>query len=266
MPTAVSYLSAVSEADARARVASTPPTTTPALSLSSSLTSSSDDVVLDDASEFDNSDGLVLPLNPPTSEQVFTMAHTEFGHCANDRDRYQSQHPPGAIVNAAKEQDLPYYILLSTYISYIILICIGHVRTRALNISSYNYLGFAQSSGGCADAVEESLKQYGVSSCGTNDLHVLGEALVARFVGMEGALISSMGFATNSTFIHEMVGKGCLVISDELNHASIRFGVRLSDANVQMFKHNDMNSLEALLKEVISQGSPRRIDRGRRSC
>ena len=370
MPTAVSYLSAVSEADARARVASTPPTTTPALSLSSSLTSSSDDVVLgdDDASVYDNSDGLVLPLHPPTSEQVFTTAHTEFGHCANDRYRYQSQHPPGAIVKAAEEQDPPYYILLSTYISYLILICIGHVRdfvgkrlnpssykhlmphdvsfffsfffvspvvrvfrtygscpvaspqgyaplnsdfdsfytrrlktrlddcfsnpitgvagrtvlvldrhsddfnrthtltgarTRALNISSYNYLGFAQSSGGCADAVEESLKRYGVSSCGsrlhagTNDLHILGEALVARFVGMEDALISSMGFATNSTFIPAMVGKGCLVISDELNHASIRFGVRLSDANVRMFKHNDMNSLEALLKEVISQGQPK---------
>jgi serine palmitoyltransferase len=102
-------------------------------------------------------------------------------------------------------------------------------RTRALNISSYNYLGFAQATGGCADAVEESLKRYGISSCGTrleggtNDLHVLGEALVAKFVGMEDALISSMGFATNSTFIPAMVGKGCLVISDELNHASIRF-------------------------------------------
>jgi serine palmitoyltransferase len=136
-------------------------------------------------------------------------------------------------------------------------------RTRALNISSYNYLGFAQSIGGCADAVEESLKRYGVSSCGsrlhggTNDLHVLGEALVARFVGMEDALISSMGFATNSTFIPALVGKGCLVISDELNHASIRFGVRLSGANIRMFKHNDTNSLEALLKEVISQGQPK---------
>jgi Aminotransferase class I and II len=47
------------------------------------------------------------------------------------------------------------------------------------------------------------------------------------------------------------------VISDELNHASIRFGVRISNANVRMFKHNDMQSLEALLKEVISQGQPK---------
>jgi serine palmitoyltransferase len=136
-------------------------------------------------------------------------------------------------------------------------------KTRALNISSYNYLGFAQARGGCADAVEESIKRYGISTCGprleggTSDLHVSGEALVAKFVGMEDALLSSMGFATNSTIIPALVNKGCLVISDELNHASIRFGVRLSGANVRMFKHNDMGELESLLKEVISQGQPK---------
>jgi len=138
----------------------------------------------------------------------------------------------------------------------------GH-KTRTLNISSYNYLGFAQARGGCADAVEEVIKRYGVSTCGTRldsgttDLHVTAEALVAKFVGMEDALISSMGFATNSTFIPAIAGKGCLVISDELNHASIRIGVRFSGASVRMFKHNDMGSLETLLREVISQGQPR---------
>ncbi len=136
-------------------------------------------------------------------------------------------------------------------------------RTRALNISSYNYLGFAQARGGCADAVEESIKRYGISSLssrlegGTTDLHTIGEALVAKFIGMEDALICSMGFATNSTTIPALVGKGCLVISDELNHASIRFGTRISGASVRMFRHNSMKSLEALLKEVISQGQPK---------
>jgi len=85
----------------------------------------------------------------------------------------------------------------------------------------------------------------------------MAEALVAQFVGMEDALISSMGFATNSAYIPALVGKGCLVISDEFNHASIRFGTRLSGANVRMFKHNDMKSLENLLREVISQGQPK---------
>ena len=136
-------------------------------------------------------------------------------------------------------------------------------KTRALNISSYNYLGFAQARGGCADAVEESIKRYGVAACGSrleggsNELHLTAEALVARFVGMEDSLISSMGFATNSTFIPALAGKGSLVISDEFNHASIRFGVRTSGAHVRMFKHNDMQSLESLLREVISQGQPK---------
>ena len=135
--------------------------------------------------------------------------------------------------------------------------------TRALNISSYNYLGFAQAQGGCADAAEESLRRYGVSTCGarleggTSDLHVTGEALIARFLGQEDALVSSMGFATNSTVIPALVSKGCLIISDEYNHASIRFGVRLSGANVRTFKHNNMDSLESLLREVISQGQPK---------
>lgn len=136
-------------------------------------------------------------------------------------------------------------------------------KTRALNVSSYNYLGFAQAKGGCADAVEEGTRRYGLGACGsrleggTIDLHQQGEALVAKFIGHEDALLSSMGFATNSTIIPALVGKGCLVISDEFNHASIRFGVRLSGASVRMFKHNDMESLESLLREVISQGQPK---------
>lgn len=136
-------------------------------------------------------------------------------------------------------------------------------RTRALNISSYNYLGFAQARGGCADVVEESIKRYGVTTCGTrleggtNEVHKVAENLVAQFTGQEDSLICSMGFATNSTLIPSLVSKGCLVISDELNHASIRFGVRLSGASVRMFKHNDMHSLESLLREVISQGQPK---------
>ena len=136
-------------------------------------------------------------------------------------------------------------------------------RTRGLNISSYNYLGFAQARGGCADAVAESISRYGVSCCGSRleagslDIHQTAERLVAQFVGQEDSVISSMGFATNSTIIPALVGKGCLVISDEFNHASIRFGVRLSGASVRTFKHNNMKSFENLLREVISQGQPK---------
>lgn len=362
MSTATSYLSALPQADAGARNSITPPPSTPALSLSSSTTDSAPNTPPDEYQELNGhlngngsadefyfrakgngpggeGDGLLTPLHPPTSEQVFTTVHTEFGHCANESYRFISKHPPGAPFPKHVEQDPPYYILFTTYTSYLILIILGHLRdfvgkrlnpasykhliprdgyaplnsdfdsfytrrlktrmdecfsqpvtgvagrtiqildrispdynetmiltgsrTRALNISSYNYLGFAQARGGCADAVEEAINRYGVSSCGsrleggTNDLHQIGEALVARFVGMEDAIIGSMGFATNSAFIPALVSKGCLVVSDELNHASIRFGVRLSGAHVRMFKHNDMKSLESLLREAISQGQPK---------
>ena len=81
--------------------------------------------------------------------------------------------------------------------------------------------------------------------------------LVACFVGMGDALISSMGFATNSAFIPILVGKGHLIISGKFNHPSICVGVRQSGSHVCMFKHNDMKHLEGLLCEVISQGQPK---------
>jgi len=130
-------------------------------------------------------------------------------------------------------------------------------------MSSYNYLGFAQSEGPCADHVEEIVRKYGMSTsspralAGTNDLHIDLEDQVARFVGKESAMVFSMGFQTNATAFPALVGKGCLVISDELNHASIRFGARLSGAMIEMFKHNDVKDLERLLREAISQGQPR---------
>jgi serine palmitoyltransferase len=135
--------------------------------------------------------------------------------------------------------------------------------TQALNISSYNYLGFAQSRGGCNDSVEGILQTHGITAAGarcdtgTLDLHHQVERLIARFLGTEDATVISQGFATNSTTLPALVSKGSLVISDELNHSSIRFGARMSGAMVRQFKHNDMASLETLLRECISQGQPR---------
>jgi serine palmitoyltransferase len=83
------------------------------------------------------------------------------------------------------------------------------------------------------------------------------EDLIAKFVGKESAMVFSMGFGTNATIFPALVSKGCLIISDELNHASIRFGARLSGASIGMFKHNDMKQLEEKLREAISQGQPR---------
>lgn len=125
--TAASYLSAVSEADARARAHGGTPNSTPALSLSSSVTSSSEDTVLHEREE-QNEDGLAYPRVPPTSEQVFTTVHAEFGHCANESYRYTSQHNAAHPVKGVPEQDPPYYVLLTTYLSYILVILFGHLR------------------------------------------------------------------------------------------------------------------------------------------
>ena len=69
---------------------------------------------------------------------------------------------------------------------------------------------------------------------GTTEKHIELDRLVADFVGCEDAITFGMGFATNSVVIPALVGKGCLVLSDSLNHASIVSGVRGSGAKVKV--------------------------------
>ena len=61
---------------------------------------------------------------------------------------------------------------------------------------------------------------------------------MAHFVGTEDAITFGMGFATNTLNLPSLISKGCLVISDEKNHASVILGLRLSGATVRVFKHN----------------------------
>ncbi|XP_076312775.1 serine palmitoyltransferase 2-like isoform X2 [Tachypleus tridentatus] len=134
---------------------------------------------------------------------------------------------------------------------------------RVLNMGSYNYLGFAQTDGPCADAVEESIRHYGVgvgSTChelGNLDVHIKLQALVAEFLGVEDSIVFGMGFATNSTNIPTLVKKDCLIVSDELNHASLVLGCRLSGAVIQVVKHNDPIDLENKIREAIISGQPK---------
>ncbi|KAJ2784049.1 serine palmitoyltransferase component [Coemansia javaensis] len=138
----------------------------------------------------------------------------------------------------------------------------GRLRT-VLNLASYNYLGFAQSEGPCADKVEAAIREGGVTQASTRSevgrtaLLAETEDMVARFVGSEAALIVSMGFATNALNIPALVSKGCLIISDELNHSSLVAGARLSGAAIRVFKHNDTRDLEKQLRRSIAQGQPR---------
>ncbi|KAL4656286.1 serine palmitoyltransferase 2-like [Arapaima gigas] len=139
----------------------------------------------------------------------------------------------------------------------------GKVVKEVINMGSYNYLGFAENTGPCAEAAAEAAAKYGVGVSSTRQemgnlsRHEELEKLVAKFLGVESAMTFGMGFATNSMNIPALAGKGCLILSDELNHASLVLGARLSGSTIRVFKHNNMQSLEKLLREAIVHGQPR---------
>ncbi|PIK60900.1 putative serine palmitoyltransferase 2 [Apostichopus japonicus] len=136
-------------------------------------------------------------------------------------------------------------------------------KKRCINLGSYNYLGFAENTGPRIELVKDSITHYGCGTgsprqeLGTLDIHQELESLVAEFTGQEDALTFGMGFATNALNIPALVGKGSLIISDKLNHASLILGIRLSGAAVRVFEHNDVKSLEKVLKKAVVEGQPR---------
>ena len=135
-------------------------------------------------------------------------------------------------------------------------------KVKALNMGSYNYLGFAENNGPSSKAAIQSIKDYGVASCssrqefGTMKCQLKLEQLLAEFLGVESAITFGMGFATNALNIPTLVGKNCLILSDELNHASLVLGSRLSGATIKVFKHNDTKDLENKIKKAIIEGHP----------
>jgi len=139
----------------------------------------------------------------------------------------------------------------------------GNTHKNVINLGSYNYLGFAENNGVCAEEAVQTAKKYGVGVASTRqevgnlDIHEKTEKEWAKFLDVEDCMIYGMGFATNSTNIPALVGKGCLILSDELNHASLVLGCRLSGANVKVFKHNNMQDLESRLRDAIAYGQPR---------
>ncbi|KAK5612731.1 Serine palmitoyltransferase 2 [Crenichthys baileyi] len=130
-------------------------------------------------------------------------------------------------------------------------------------MGSYNYLGFAENNADFLKTVSDKVQRYGAGVCSTRqeignlNIHEELEQLVAHFLGVESSMIFGMGFATNSMNIPALVGKGCLIVSDELNHTSLILGARLSGATIRVFKHNNMHSLEKLLREAVCSGQPR---------
>ncbi|XP_024415119.2 serine palmitoyltransferase 3 isoform X1 [Desmodus rotundus] len=139
----------------------------------------------------------------------------------------------------------------------------GRIIKDVINMGSYNFLGLAAKYDESMKTVKDVLEEYGVGvastrhEMGTLNKHEDLEDLVAKFLNVEAAMVFGMGFATNSMNIPALVGKGCLILSDELNHASLVLGARLSGATIRIFKHNNMQSLEKLLRDAIIYGQPR---------
>ena len=124
---------------------------------------------------------------------------------------------------------------------------------EAILLSSNNYLGLAEHPA-LREAAIRALERYGCgagasrSVSGTTELHRELEERIARFKGSEAALILSTGYMANIGLLTTLVGTGDLIVSDELNHASIVDGCRLSRAETWVYRHRAMDHLEALLK------------------
>lgn len=128
-------------------------------------------------------------------------------------------------------------------------------RDNIVNLSSNNYLGFANHPE-IKQAAIEATEKYGVGAgavrtiIGNMDLHEELEKKLAEFKREEAVTVYQSGFNCNAGTIQAITDKGDLIISDELNHASIIDGVRLSKADKAVYKHSDMADLERVLKET----------------
>ena len=85
-------------------------------------------------------------------------------------------------------------------------------------------------------------------------MHTELEELTAKFFGVEDAIVFGMGFATNALNLPSLLSPGCLVVSDEKNHASIILGLRLSGATIKVYKHNNVKHLEKVIVDSIVNG------------
>src|SRR5487761_2188954 len=129
---------------------------------------------------------------------------------------------------------------------------------RVINLASNNYLGLTAHPK-LREAAIEATRKYGVGSgavrtiAGTMKIHMELEEKIARFKNVEACVVFQSGFAANAGTVSSILGKEDFIISDELNHASIIDGARLSRAKVKVFRHRDMAHAEQLLQEVRNE-------------
>jgi len=140
----------------------------------------------------------------------------------------------------------------------------ARVRTadgrEVINLCANNYLGLAAHPA-VIEAAQAALRTrgFGLSSvrfiCGTQDLHRTLEQRIARFLGMEDAMLYAAAFDANGGLFEPLLGEADAVISDELNHASIIDGIRLCRARRYRYQHDEMADLEQQLRQAQADGA-----------
>src|ERR1700723_710210 len=129
---------------------------------------------------------------------------------------------------------------------------------RVINLASNNYLGFTTHPK-LREAALEATEEYGVGSgavrtiAGTMKIHMELEEKIARFKNVEACVAFQSGFTANAGTVSAILGKEDFIISDELNHASIIDGARLSRAKIKVFRHKDVAHAEEILKEIQNE-------------
>jgi len=130
-----------------------------------------------------------------------------------------------------------------------------------INLASNNYLGLTTHPK-LREAALEATRKYGVGSgavrtiSGTMSLHMELEERIAAFKNVEACVVFQSGFAANAGTVSAILGQEDHIISDELNHASIIDGCRLSRAKIHVFPHKDVAAAERILSEL--DGAPGR--------
>src|SRR3954463_145791 len=129
---------------------------------------------------------------------------------------------------------------------------------QVINLASNNYLGLTTHPK-LREAALDATKKYGVGSgavrtiAGTMKLHMELEEKIARFKNVEACVVFQSGFTANAGTVAAILGKEDFIISDELNHASIIDGARLSKAKILVYRHKDIAHAEEQLKSVADQ-------------
>ncbi len=133
-----------------------------------------------------------------------------------------------------------------------------------INLSSNNYLGLATNED-LKSAAKAAIDTHGVGAGavrtinGTLDLHDELEETLAKFKGTEAAIAYQSGFNCNMAAISAVMNKNDAILSDELNHASIIDGCRLSKAKIIRVNHSDMDDLRAKAKEAVESGQYNKV-------